>query len=108
MILLYLTPGLSDATTVKNHARNVGVVCKNGNTSDVLMNMLEKCIPWTQKLVFCGTDTRYVTPLIERIMQTKKNGIYNISTHNQLEIDRKTLAKTMANLPPIPEGTCAF
>ena len=70
------------------------------------MNMLEKCIPWTQKLVFCSTDTRYITPSIERIMQTKKNRKYTISTYDQLEIDRKTLAKTMTNLPPTPEGMC--
>lgn len=70
--------------------------------------MLEKCIPWTQKLVFCGIDTQCVTPSIETIIKAKQYGKYNITTHDQLEIDRKTLAKAVANLPPIPEGTCAF
>jgi hypothetical protein len=108
VILLYSTPGLLDATAAKNHARNVGVVCKKENTTYVLMNMLEKCIPWTQKLVFRGTNPRYVTLSIERFIQTKQRGKYYISTHDQLEIDRNTLEKTIANLPSIPEGICAF
>ncbi len=108
VILLYSTPGLPDATAVKNHARNVSVVCKTDNITDVLMSMLEQCIPWTQKLVFRGTDSRYVTPLIERFMQTNQCGKYYIVTHDQLEIDRKTLVKTITNLPPIPEGIYPF
>jgi hypothetical protein len=108
VILLYSTPGLPDATAVKNHARNVGVICEKDNTTYVLMNMLEKCIPWTQKMVFCGTDSRYVTPSIERFMQTKQSGKYYLSTYDQLEIDRKTLDKAITNLPPIPEGIRAF
>ena len=104
IVLLYSTPGLPDATEVKNHARNVGVVCEKDNTTHVLMNMLEKCIPWTQPLVFCGVDPQCVTPLVERFMRTKRNGKYYRSTYDQLEIDRKTLDKTVTNLPPIPAG----
>ncbi|CAF0965724.1 unnamed protein product [Didymodactylos carnosus] len=106
MVLLYSTPGLPDATEVNNHARNVGVVCEKDNTTYmyVLMDMLEKCIPWTQPSVFCAIDSRYVTPLIERFLRTKRNGKYYVSTHDQLEIDRITLDKTIMNLPPIPAG----
>ena len=108
MILLYSTPGLSDMTAVKNHARNVGIVCKNSNITNILMDMLEKCIPWSQKLVFCGTDSQYVTPLIERFIQTKRNGKYSIWAADQLEIDRQTLDEARTNLPPIPEGIFTF
>jgi len=108
VILLYSTPGLPVATAIKNHARNVSIVCKKDNIRDVLVSMLEQCIPWTQKLVYRGIDSRFVTPLIERFMQTKQCGKYHILTHDQLEIDRKTLAKTITNLPPIPEGIYPF
>lgn len=109
IVLLYSTPGLADATEVTNHARNVGVVCGKDDTTYVLMNMLEKCIPWTQPLVFCAVDSRYVTPLIERFIQTRQNGKYSVSIHDQLEIDGKTLDKSIMNLPPIPAGKiCAF
>lgn len=103
-ILLYSTPGLRNATEVKNHARNVGVVCEKDTATDVVINMLEKCIPWSQPLVFCGIDSQYVTPLIRMFMQTKRHGKYHVLAFHQLEIDRTTLEKTMTNLPPIPAG----
>ena len=108
MILLYSTPGLPDVTAVEYHARNVGIVCGKDNTTYILMNMLGKCVPWTQNLVFVGIDSRYVTSSIKRFIQIKQNGKYNVSTYDQLEIDRKTLDKAMANLPPIPPGILAL
>lgn len=104
VILLYSTPGFQNMMAVRKHVRNVGVFWKLNTPTDIFMNMLEKCIPWTQKLLFCGINSQYITPCIINLIKTNKTGEYRISICDQFEIDRTTLDNAVRNLPPLPEG----
>jgi hypothetical protein len=105
-MMLYCTPGLVLRwNAIQQYTRNVALVCEKECTRDILLEMLTKCIPWNQKLNFCGVDRRYVTPVIEQFVREKTTGNYETLTHIQFELDQSVFLEKSKILPSIvPEG----
>jgi len=106
VVILYSTPGLvPNSNVIHNYTRNVAIVCDKEYTTHMLVKMLTKCIPWKQKLNFCGLDSRYVTPVIENFIQQNKTGTYETWTFVQFLLDRHVYLEKSKILPlVVPEG----
>ncbi|CAF3966651.1 unnamed protein product [Adineta steineri] len=106
VIILYSTPGLVPHwNVIQNYTRNIAIACDKEYTNDILLDLLKKCVPWKQKLNFCGIDQRYITPVIEQFVTEKKLGNYEILTHIQFELDQGVFLEKSKILPStVPEG----
>ncbi|CAF4157997.1 unnamed protein product [Adineta steineri] len=106
VIILYSTPGLVPHwNVIQNYTRNIAIACDKEYTNDILLDLLKKCVPWKQKLNFCGIDQRYITPVIEQFVTEKKLGNYEILTHIQFELDQSVFLEKSKILPStVPEG----
>ncbi|CAF3248701.1 unnamed protein product, partial [Rotaria sp. Silwood2] len=106
VIILYSTPGLVPHwDLIQNYTRNVAIVCDKEYIKDILFEMLTKCIPWNQRLMFCALDQRYITPVIEQFVK-KKIGRYEIWRYIQFELDQNVFLEKLKILPKtIPEGS---
>ncbi|CAF1440821.1 unnamed protein product, partial [Rotaria sordida] len=67
--------------------------------------MLTKCIPWNQRLMFCAVEQRYITPVIERFVNERKIGHYEIWRSIQFELDQNVFLEKSKILPiTVPEA----
>ncbi|CAF4987024.1 unnamed protein product, partial [Rotaria sp. Silwood1] len=106
VIILYSMPGLvSNWNLIQNYIRNVAIVCDKEYTKNVLVEMLIKCIPWNQKLMFCAIEQRDITPIIEQYIEEKKIGNYEIWTYIQFQLDKNVFMEKLKLLSTtVPPG----
>ncbi|CAF3848155.1 unnamed protein product [Rotaria sordida] len=106
VIILYSTPGLvHNWDLIQNYTRNVAAVCDKEYTKNILIEMLTKCVPWNQKLMFCATEHHYITSVIEQFIEEKKIGNYEIWTYIQFELDKNVFMEKLKTFPTtVPQG----
>ncbi|CAF3076148.1 unnamed protein product [Rotaria sp. Silwood2] len=99
-------PGLvSNWNLIQNYIRNIAIVCDKEYTKNVLVEMLIKCIPWNQKLMFCAIEQRDITPIIEQYIEEKKIGNYEIWTYIQFQLDKNLFMEKLKILSTtVPPG----
>ncbi|CAF2065388.1 unnamed protein product [Rotaria magnacalcarata] len=106
VIILYSAFGLVPHwALIENYIRNCTIVCDKEYTKDILVEMLSKCIPWKQRVMFCAVEQNYITPVIEEFVAEKKIGSYKIWRYIQFELDKNVFLEKSKILPKtVPEG----